>query len=132
MTPLSYRHALPLTAFFLLAAVPFVLASGCVIQFTAGPGPYGTGGSGGEIATPPPPDSTGAGQGGSCPAGSSSAGNSGAAGGGGTCAGPDGTGQTSTSCDTMEITPSKSGGPATSNCDGCGGTDGTHVPPGYA
>src|SRR5262245_8825419 len=124
--PVRETYAPRFTA-LLLSLTAFAVGSGCVFNLTVGD-PDGAGGSGGYAT--PPPDPTSAGAGGTCATESSSTG-SGAGGGGGTCVGPDGTGQTSTSCDTMEITPSTSGGPAASNCDRCGGTGGDDAPPGY-
>jgi hypothetical protein len=127
--PFHGPHALRFTSLFLLHLTPFILASGCVVNFSIGPGD-GMGGSGGNV--PPPPDSSSSGQGEVCETVSSSAGNTGAGGGGGGCVGPDGTGQTSAICNMMEITPSAAGGPAASNCDLCGGTGGVDPPRGWS
>lgn len=129
MSPPFRYYALRFTS--LLLSLPlFALGSGCVLNLTIGD-PDGMGGSGGATSTPPPPDFSGAGQGETCPAGTPSAGSSGTGGGSGGCMGPDGTGQNAEICDTMEITPSSVGGPAASNCDVCGGSNGAFPPLGY-
>ena len=121
-------HVLRCAFLFLVTVAPFVLASGCVVNWTIGPD--GSGGAGDDRT--PPPDPAGAGQGGTCLVGSSSTGRSGAGGSDGSCVGPDGTGEASAICNMMDIAPSAAAGPAASNCDLCGGTGGVDPPRGWS